>query len=407
MRVLQPDSGGGGELVALIRGDPSSGATPLVRLHSECLTGDALGSLRCDCGEQLQAALMAIGREPWGAVVYLRQEGRGIGLADKARAYALQDRGLDTVQANQALGLPVDARDYRQAARALRDLGMTRIRLLSNNPGKVAALRELGVEVVERAPLEVGAGPHNRGYLLTKARRMHHRLRQFDETGAPKALRRPRVTLHWAQTLDGRIATRTGDSRWVGGPPSLSLAHELRANHDAVLVGAGTVVADDPQLTVRLVPGPSPLRVVADARLRVPLTSRIFREPDAITLVATTRESDPHRRQALSEMGVGVLLLEEDHRGQVSLQQLMARLVELGVHRLLVEGGAQIITSLLALRLIDRLVVCIAPRISGAGLDAVGDLQLSRLADALQFEESSFTSLGRDLIFDGKLSRRD
>jgi GTP cyclohydrolase II len=147
-----------------------------VRLHSECLTGDVLGSLRCDCGEQLDTSLALMAREPHAVLLYLRQEGRGIGLANKIRAYALQDGGLDTVDANLALGLPVDRREYRSAALILRHLGASRVRLLTNNPLKQRALEEHGVEVVERVPLVMPPNAVNHDYLRTKADRMGHLL---------------------------------------------------------------------------------------------------------------------------------------------------------------------------------------------------------------------------------------
>jgi 3,4-dihydroxy 2-butanone 4-phosphate synthase/GTP cyclohydrolase II len=168
--------GAPGEIAALIRGDLESDPPPLVRLHSECLTGDVLGSLRCDCGQQLAAALELIANETSGVVLYLPQEGRGIGLANKIRAYALQDEGLDTVDANLALGLPVDRRDYAAAALVLRQLGLTRVRLLTNNPLKSAALERHGVHVDERVPIAVPPNPLNRDYLRTKADRMGHLL---------------------------------------------------------------------------------------------------------------------------------------------------------------------------------------------------------------------------------------
>jgi GTP cyclohydrolase II len=164
------------ETVALIHGDIRGEAPALVRLHSECLTGDVLGSLRCDCGEQLEVALALIAASPCGVLLYMRQEGRGIGLLNKIRAYALQDTGLDTVDANTALGLPVDSRDYSSAAAILRHLGLLQVRLLTNNPAKWQALERHGVHVVERVPLEVPPNPSNRRYLHTKAARLGHLL---------------------------------------------------------------------------------------------------------------------------------------------------------------------------------------------------------------------------------------
>lgn len=168
------------EIVAVLHGDDDTGVLPLVRLHSECLTGDALGSLRCDCGEQVDAALEQIAGTKRGILLYLRQEGRGIGLSNKIRAYALQDRGLDTVDANLALGLPVDDRDYGAAAAVLFSLGVEKARLLTNNPAKCQALERHGVEVVERVPLLIAPNPSNAGYLRTKATRMGHLLTPLD-----------------------------------------------------------------------------------------------------------------------------------------------------------------------------------------------------------------------------------
>ena len=164
-----------GEHVALLIGAPN-GQPPLVRLHSECLTGDVLGSLKCDCGPQLHAAIAAIEASGWGILLYLRQEGRGIGLINKLRAYALQDQGFDTVDANTRLGFAVDARDFKVAARMLRLLGQDRIRLLTNNPDKVATLQAAGIEVVERVPHHLPANPHNERYLATKRDRTGHQL---------------------------------------------------------------------------------------------------------------------------------------------------------------------------------------------------------------------------------------
>jgi GTP cyclohydrolase II len=164
------------EHVALIIGLPD-GTPPLVRLHSECLTGDVLGSLKCDCGPQLDAALARIAQTGWGILLYLRQEGRGIGLINKLRAYQLQDQGFDTVDANTRLGFPIDARNFGTAAQMLKLLGQTSIRLMTNNPDKVARLEAEGITVVERAEHQLPANPHNARYLDTKKERTGHILK--------------------------------------------------------------------------------------------------------------------------------------------------------------------------------------------------------------------------------------
>jgi len=154
-----------------------AGDAPLVRLHSECQTGDVFSSMRCDCGEQLQNAMAAIGEQGRGALCYLRQEGRGIGLANKIKAYALQDGGMDTVDANVELGFPADARNYKVAADMLLDQGIDTVQLMTNNPTKIDALTELGITVSERIPLIVPAKQANEHYLHTKADRMGHQLK--------------------------------------------------------------------------------------------------------------------------------------------------------------------------------------------------------------------------------------
>ena len=161
--------------VALVIGK-RDGNPPVVRLHSECLTGDVLGSLKCDCGPQLHTALHAMADAPWGVLLYLRQEGRGIGLVNKLRAYALQDQGYDTVDANLRLGFPVEARDFAIAGRMLELLNIPRIRLMTNNPEKVARLEKEGVEVVERLPLALPTNKYNEQYLATKRDRTGHQL---------------------------------------------------------------------------------------------------------------------------------------------------------------------------------------------------------------------------------------
>lgn len=163
-----------GEHVAVVKGDVSDLQSVPTRIHSECLTGDVLGSLRCDCGQQLEKGLRRIGRLPCGVLLYLRQEGRGIGLANKIHAYRLQEQGLDTVDANRALGFGDDERDYGVAVAMLRALGVRSVRLMTNNPDKLAQLKYYGMRVTERLEHAVAPGTHNRPYLETKANRSGH-----------------------------------------------------------------------------------------------------------------------------------------------------------------------------------------------------------------------------------------
>ena len=217
--------------------------------------------------------------------------------------------------------------------------------------------------------------------------------------------RRPSVTVHYAQTLDGRIATRTGNSRWISGEASLRLAHELRAEHQAVMVGIGTVLADNPQLTVRLVPGRSPRRVVLDSTLRIPLDAHVLADGTSPTLVGTTSRAPEERIKAVEQRGAEVLVADQDPTGRVDLADLLRRLAARDVATVLVEGGARVITSALRGRLVDRLVVCIAPKVIGAGIEAIGNLGILHLTEALTFSRACFTLLEEDVIFDGVIDR--
>jgi len=215
---------------------------------------------------------------------------------------------------------------------------------------------------------------------------------------------RPSITVKIAQTLDGRIATSTGQSQWITCEPARALAHELRATHDAVLVGIGTVLHDNPRLTVRLVEGSDPLRVVADSRLRIPLDAALLTEQPERTMVVTREDAPAERVAAVRERGARVIFGRRGPDG-LDLVDMLARLRELGIRSLMVEGGSGITTSLLRDGLVDRLVVCIAPKVLGTGLDAVGDLGIRDLGKALTFRETSIRQLGPDIVFDGIVDR--
>ena len=215
---------------------------------------------------------------------------------------------------------------------------------------------------------------------------------------------RPFVTLSYAQTLDGRLATSTGSSQWISAPESLRLSHELRAEHGAIMVGVGTVCVDDPRLTVRLAAGRDPLRVVVDSTLRTPLTAAVLTEEAAPgTVLAVTDSAPAARRDKVRALGATVLRLPTDAGGGVDLVALLTALRQLGVGSVLVEGGAQMITALLQARLIDRLVVCVAPKILGTGIEAVGDLGIRELDRSLLMTDTSVTHLGVDLVLDGQV----
>lgn len=224
-------------------------------------------------------------------------------------------------------------------------------------------------------------------------------------TAQSKQNKIPFVTVKYAQSLDGRIATSAGDSRWISGPAALRLAHKLRREHDAILVGIGTVLADDPQLTVRLVKGRDPLRVVVDSKLRIPLEARMLAGAGAAsTLIAAAANADPDRVREIRKLGADILRLPPAANGSgVDITRLLGQLGRRGIASVLVEGGRGIITSLLAARAVDRLIVVIAPKIIGQGTEAIGDLGITRLTEAITFSSVKTRKLGDDIIFDARL----
>jgi GTP cyclohydrolase II len=412
MRAFERPSGH--VYVAMILGDIGDGEDVLVRLHSECLTGDALGSLRCDCGVQLRLAMRMLAAEERGVLVYATgHEGRGIGLVNKLRAYVAQDAGADTVDANVMLGLPADSRDYTDSAHVLAALGVRTIRLLTNNPRKVSGLRAAGAIVDEVVPLPTAAHHRNVPYLDTKALRLGHVRPKGTPLGESGSFElpvdatallghvrprhdRPFVVLKYAQSLDGRIATATGDARWISGEAERRMSHALRAACDSVLVGVGTVIQDDPELTVRMVAGASPRRVLLDTSLRVPGTAKIL-GPDAATTVITTDRSDADRRIELRGQGVRVDVVPQD-AGKVDLRAALATLRTSGAESVLVEGGSEVITALLAARLVDRIIVGVAPIVIGAGTQAVEDLGVNRVTDGIRLVNRSMVAVGDDVL---------
>jgi len=409
------------EHLVLIFGEVTTCQDILVRVHSECFTGDVLGSLRCDCGAQLHHAMQLIAEEGAGILIYLRQEGRGIGMLDKLRAYNLQDMGYDTVDANLMLGHKADERDYTIAALVLRDLGVPSVRLLTNNPLKIESLQALGVSVTGRVPLPPHITTHNASYLRTKVLRMRHLLHldsAYDVVGdhqhsletlsARAAVHRQRtgrpfVTLTYAQSLDGCIAADPGQPLSLSGPQSLVLTHRLRAAHDAILVGIGTVLADNPLLNVRLVEGKDPQPVIVDSQLRFPLEANLLCHHPLAPWIATSDQADRERQRRLEAAGARVLRLPSRAGGTVDLEALLRQLGAWGINSLMVEGGARIITSFLGRQLVDHLILTVVPRLVG-GVHAVGNLGQFEPARFPGLRNVGHQRLGEDLVLWGDLA---
>ncbi|HXU39525.1 MAG TPA: bifunctional diaminohydroxyphosphoribosylaminopyrimidine deaminase/5-amino-6-(5-phosphoribosylamino)uracil reductase RibD [Blastocatellia bacterium] len=234
------------------------------------------------------------------------------------------------------------------------------------------------------------------------------RLPRENKRSMKPAMKRPTfVTVKFAQSLDGRIATAAGESKWISGTAARRFVHKLRSEHDAILVGIGTVLTDDPELTVRLARGRNPLRVIIDTHLRIPLTARVLAEGAAGgTLIVAGKSADKARAADIKSMGAEVLRLPQSKdKSGIDLNRLLEELGRRGIASVFVEGGKGIITSLLRARAVDRLIAVIAPKIIGQGIEAVGDLGISKLGDAIVFSSIETRRLGPDLIFDGRISR--
>jgi len=219
-------------------------------------------------------------------------------------------------------------------------------------------------------------------------------------------MKRPYITLKFAQTLDGRIAARDGSSKWISGPKSRRFAHKLRAENDGILVGARTVLKDDPSLTVRLVKGKNPVRIVIDRRLRTPLTARIVRNTSAARTIIVTSPSSPGRkREQLKRRGVEVIVLPASRGGNIDLRKIIRILYKKGIKKILVEGGNRVITSFIKAGLADKVVTITSPRILGRGIESVGDVGIGSIKGALKLRLKNIRRLGKDIICIAYISR--
>jgi diaminohydroxyphosphoribosylaminopyrimidine deaminase/5-amino-6-(5-phosphoribosylamino)uracil reductase len=250
-----------------------------------------------------------------------------------------------------------------------------------------------GIDCLQNHGIEIKTG-----VLEPECRKLNEKFFHYMETGLPF------VTIKYAQTLDGRIATATGESQWISSEASLKFTHQLRAAHDAILVGAGTVIKDNPELTVRLVRGRNPLRVIVDSELKISQQAKVFQNiSSAKTLIATTKTADDPKFQDVAGSGVELVTIDADEKGNVDLKKLFKTLAGRKISSILIEGGAQIITSVLKNNLANRLVTIIAPKIIGSGIEAVGDLNIRSLGAAKILSIQKVSRCGDDIIIDSRL----
>lgn len=326
------------ETVVLVSGNVQGKYRVPVRVHSSCFTSEVLGSLKCDCREQLEFAMRYI-EANGGVLIYLNQEGRGIGLGNKIRAYALQQKGVDTVDANLALGLPHDSRTYEVAASIIKDLGVLSIELMTNNPDKIRALKQLGIDIENRLPVEIVGNSHSRFYLDTKRRRMGHLLSEIYDDRAFKKHERPFVHINFAMNSKGEV-----NSSKISCTQDWQRVHELRERYASIGVGGVTWIKDKPKLNVReeylkRQPRYQPIRVIfaGSHNCEVPSDGR------PTFLIGT---SAPMNKDITHIYGEDRLL-----------EKPLCQLLQAGVNSILVEGGPTLLHSFLSQGMVDKFSV--------------------------------------------------
>ena len=348
------------EVVAMISPMLNPNKAVPVRLHSACFTAEVMGSLKCDCKQQLDFALAHIAQHT-GVVIYLPQEGRGIGLSNKIKAYALQESGSNTIEANSLLGLPVDDRSYEDAIAILHELGIQQIKLITNNPDKLTAMRSAGFAVESRIPVPTISNTHSVGYLETKREQMGHLLTDADLYHANKnTLDRPYVHLNFAMDARGRMHEADGQACDLSCEQDWKRVHELRERYAAVVVGARTWTLDQPQLTARasrlgrqpkrqpdrvIFAGRTPCRIIPDAR-------RSF-----VVGVADNPRANGIRINAAN-------------RG---LETPLKALYQQGVTSMLVEGGLTLLQSFLRQNIVDQMTIYVRTRSAEAAHAMLSD----------------------------------
>jgi 3,4-dihydroxy 2-butanone 4-phosphate synthase/GTP cyclohydrolase II len=402
----------GKEHLALVKNDVRGQPNVPVRVHSECITGDVFGSRRCDCGDQLKHTLQYLGRSRCGILIYLRQEGRGIGLRKKLEAYNLQDHGLDTVEANLQLGHQADERDYSIAALILKDLGVQSIRLVTNNPRKVDELREHGIEVEERIPIEVGQHRDNLGYLRSKAEKLAHLLTfrervpahddlafiepLLDQLSLARTAGPDGIFVTWAyiQSMNGNIISDV-----PAFEQAMALSHYLKSKHDAFLVDIETTAGYFPSINGN----ESPIPIIWDRYLRISLDNVFLKQSSIFPIILTTNESATAQLQTLTALGAKILVLKATDDHYIDLHDVLKKLKQWGIHTLLIEGRPSIISTFLETQLVNYCVITITPKIIG-GSSVIDPHCHTNKKSPLTLMDCQYHILGSEVIAYGSVN---
>jgi diaminohydroxyphosphoribosylaminopyrimidine deaminase/5-amino-6-(5-phosphoribosylamino)uracil reductase len=273
--------------------------------------------------------------------------------------------------------------------------------LIQENPERVVVgsldpnpeVNGRGIKILRSKGIKVDVG-----ICESECRQLNEHYFKFVKTGMPY------ITVKYAQTLDGRIATKSGDSQWISSEASRRYVHHLRGINDGIMVGAGTVAADNPQLTVRHVKGKNPFRIIVDSKLRIPIKSSVLTDINShLTIIATTSSAPTVKITAIKKLGVEVWVARKERDGRVSLRDLLKKLGKREIVSVLVEGGSEVITSLLKANLVDKMIIPIAPKIIGKGLEAIGDLKINKINKAIRFSSFKTMKKGDDIIFEGTI----
>ena len=392
------------EHLALVKGDVKDKEDVLCRVHSECLTGDLLGSLRCDCGPQLRESIRRISEEGEGILIYLRQEGRGIGLVSKLKAYNLQDQGYDTVEANILLGHKAEERDYGIASYILKELKVSSIRLLSNNPDKIRKMSDKGVIISDRLPMHPRINDENERYLRTKAERMDHIIDM--DTLTPNAPEREEVirfvkrslderngqtfTIYMVQGLDGRIPLKGPAPYTVDLDEELLLRHQLRGLHDAYLIDVESLKQEGMDLIHSPVKSDT-IPLVLDPVMSLAGDHKVN---DAFLLV---REDLSDEEKVYSER-----ILEIPYEnGNPDQADLMQRLKDMEIGSVMIEGSPGFITEMLKNKKADILVSTIVPYFFDDGACAMDGLSNNPTGGLFTLDDLRFKKVGDHMVYFG------